>query len=290
MIFTAQANAAEASTPAPQSPAASEADARLTKLFNDSDEASLQRNPINALYRGDLRYADRLGDYISDAYFDAERTAAESDLAALKAIDRSQLNAVNQIAYDVFKWQSENTLKGLRPDLLALTVVRPIDHFYGFQVSYPDLASGEGAAPFKTLLDYENNLKRNAQYVTYLDAAIARFREGMKSGVVQPKLIVRNVIEQLNLQIAQGVEGSTFYGPIRKFPEGISAADQARCLSDRAEHDPAAFRRRGAQARPERSCPHQGRDGKGQGPDRLQGHAAPVLRLCPRRQAVPICV
>jgi len=227
MTFVVPADAV-APTSSSQSSTVSEADARLTKLFNDSDEASLQRNPINALYRGDLRYADRLGDYISDAYFDAERVAAQNDLAALKSIDRLQLNSVNQIAYDVFKWQTEINLKGLQPDMLALTVVRPIDHFYGFQVSYPDLASGEGAAPFKTLLDYENNLKRNAQYVTYLDAAIARFREGMKSGVVQPKLIVRNVIEQLNLQIAQGVEGSTFYGPVRKFPDSISAADQAR--------------------------------------------------------------
>jgi len=61
-----------------------------------------------------------------------------------------------------------------------------------------------------------------------LDRAIGRFREGMASGVVQPKLVVRNVIEQLTLQLAQGVEGSTFYGPVKTFPEGISAADQAR--------------------------------------------------------------
>ena len=209
-------------------PATSEADSRLLKLFRDSDEASLRRNPINALFRGDLRYADRLGDYISDAYYDAERAAAESDLKALGAIDRARLSPVNQIAYDVFKWQTELTLKGLQPDLLALTVVRPMDHFSGFQVFYPDLASGEGAAPFKTLADYENNLKRHDDYVRYLDAAIGRFHEGMKAGVVQPKLIVRNMIEQLDLQIAQGVEGSTFYGPVGKFPASIAAADQAR--------------------------------------------------------------
>jgi len=215
-------------TPAAPAPVASPADTQLLKLFHDSDEASLQRNPINALYRGDLRYADRLGDYISDAYFAAERAAGESDLKALAAIDKTKLSPVNQIAYDVFKWQTEINLKALTPEMLALTVVRPLDHFYGFQVSYPDLASGEGAAPFKTVADYENNLKRHDDYVRYLDAAIARFRQGMKTGVVQPKLIVRNMIEQFDLQIAQGVEGSTFYGPIRKFPEGISPADQAR--------------------------------------------------------------
>ncbi|MBP7135823.1 MAG: DUF885 domain-containing protein, partial [Sphingomonadaceae bacterium] len=31
------------------------ADARLKQLFTDSDEANLKRNPISALFRGDLR-------------------------------------------------------------------------------------------------------------------------------------------------------------------------------------------------------------------------------------------
>lgn len=228
MTTLSPAVAADPKPAAMQAPAASEADTRLLKLFHDSDEASLQRNPVNALFRGDMRYADRLGDYISDAYYNAERAAAESDLKALGVIDRAKLTPVNQIAYDVFKWQTELTLKGLQPDLLALSVVRPMDHFSGFQVYYPDLASGEGAAPFKTLADYENNLKRHDDYVRYLNAAIVRFREGMKAGVVQPKLTVRNMIEQLDVQIAQGVEGSTFYGPVKKFPEGVSPADQAR--------------------------------------------------------------
>ena len=57
---------------------------RLFDLFKASDEASLKRNPLNALFRGDLRYADRLGDGISDEYYAAERAAAEADLAALQ--------------------------------------------------------------------------------------------------------------------------------------------------------------------------------------------------------------
>ena len=209
-------------------------DARLKALFAESDEASLKRNPINAIFRGDLRYADHLGDYLSDAYFDAERAANESDLKRLKAIDRAALSPTDQIAYDVFEWQAKNNLKGLTPEILALTVVRPIDHFFGFHTFYPGFASGAGAAPFKTLADYENNLKRHAEYVVLLDAAIVRFREGMKSGIVQPKLIVNNMIEQFDTQIAQGVDDSPFYGPVKKFPEGISAADQARLKTEYA--------------------------------------------------------
>ena len=69
---------------------------RLFDLFKASDEDSLKRNPLNALFRGDLRYADRLGDGISDEYYAAERAAAEADLAALQAIPRAELNATDQ--------------------------------------------------------------------------------------------------------------------------------------------------------------------------------------------------
>lgn len=213
---------------APAATAATSPAERLKKLFADSDEANLKRNPFSALFRGDMRYADQLGDGISDAYYNAERAAANADLKALRAINRKALNPTDRIAYDVFEQQTLLNLKGYSPSLLALSVVRPLDHFTGIHTFYPSVASGEGAAPFKTVLDYENNLKRHTQYAQAFDKYIARFRQGMKTGVVQPKMTVRNMIDQLDGLLKEGVEGSTLYGPVKKFPEGISAADQAR--------------------------------------------------------------
>ena len=40
---------------------------RLRALFRESDESYLRRNPIAAMFRGDLRYADRLGSNCTDA-------------------------------------------------------------------------------------------------------------------------------------------------------------------------------------------------------------------------------
>ena len=110
----------------------------------------LKRNPLQALFRGDYRYADRLGDLFSDAHYQGEKAAAEHDLAALHAIPRGQLNADDQLAYDVFDYQTKDTLRGLQPDLLALTEARPMNHFFGLHTAYPTLASGQGGAPFKT--------------------------------------------------------------------------------------------------------------------------------------------
>ncbi|HJU77363.1 MAG TPA: DUF885 domain-containing protein, partial [Sphingomicrobium sp.] len=223
-----------AQAPAPEAPLKAQQSAhdRLFQLFKDSDEASLKRNPLSALFRGDLRYADRLGDGITDQYYAGERAAAEHDLAALRAIPRDQLNATDQLAYDVFEFQTKDTLKGLQPDMLALTKVRPMNHFFGFHTFYPTFASGKGAAPFKTLADYENNLKRHKEFVLYLDRAIGRFREGEQTGVVETKLTVSNMIEQLDNQLKMKVEDSPYYGPVKEFPAGIGQADRARLTAE----------------------------------------------------------
>ncbi|MEO5612871.1 MAG: DUF885 domain-containing protein [Sphingomicrobium sp.] len=216
--------------PAPPTAVVAEKSAheRLFDLFKASDEANLERNPLNALSRGDLRYADRLGDNITDEYYAAERAAGEADLAALHAIPRAELNATDQVAFDVFDFTTKDTLRGLQPDMLALTAVRPMNHFFGYHTFYPTFASGKGSAPFKTLADYENNLKRHRDFVTYIDRAIGRFRQGEASGVVETKMTVRNMIEQLDTQLKQTPEQSPYFGPVKDFPAEIGAADRAR--------------------------------------------------------------
>jgi uncharacterized protein (DUF885 family) len=205
---------------------------KLRGIFAADDEASLKRNPLNALFRGDMRYADQLGDFTSDAYFNNERKAARDNIKKLRAIKTAQLNPTDKIAYDVFLRNQNDALKGLSKPYFDLTVVRPINHFFGFHTFYPGFASGQGAAPFKTKLDYENNLKRHKQFVGQLDGAIGRFRQGMKSGVVETKMTIRNVIDQLDTQLKQTVDESPYYGPTKMFPADFTEADKARFTAE----------------------------------------------------------
>ncbi len=157
-LLTAACSAAVAA-PAPLDAAAGQsakpqAGTALAALFKESDEATLRRSPLEALLRGDLRYATQFGDYVTPAYFAAEREAAIRDFEQLRAIDRAALDPTQQIAYDVFRWQAEQSLKNNSPEILALTAVRPIDHKTGLQTFFPDVSSGRGAAPFKTVADY----------------------------------------------------------------------------------------------------------------------------------------
>ena len=201
---------------------------RLFQLFKESDEASLKRNPLQALYRGDMRYADRLGDLYSDAHFQGEKAAAEHDLAALHAIPRDTLSASDKIAYDVFDFQTKDTLRGLQPDLLAISEVLPMNHFYGLHTQYATISSGQGGAPYGSVKDYENSLKRDRDFATNIDEAIRQWKRGEAEGVVDTKLTVRNMIEQLNNQLKLAPEASPYWGPVKTFPAAIAPAERIR--------------------------------------------------------------
>jgi len=214
--------------PAPVTVAQQSAHDQLFALFKASDEASLKRNPLQALFRGDMRYADRLGDQFSDAHYQAEKAAAEHDLAALQAIPRADLSAVDQIAYDAFEYQTKDTLRALQPDLLMLTEALPMNHFFGLHTQYPTIASGQGGAPYKTIADYQAGLSRNRDFAANIDEAIRQWRKGEAEGVVDSKLTVRNMIEQLGNQLQLKPEESPYWGPIKAFPASMGAADRAR--------------------------------------------------------------
>ena len=222
---------AMAQQPAAQAAAGQVADtpsAKLAQLFTASDEANLKRNPLYALFRGDTRFSDQFGDYITDAYLAAEKAAAEADLKALAAIDRASLSPDEQISYDVFKWQRESSLQGYEPAILNVSKLLPIDHFNGLHQFVPDILSGTSVAQFKTVKDYEDNLKRLDGFAIALDRVLDRMKQGVAAGVVQPKLVSERVLDQLNRHVEGGVEKMPLMMPVQKFPEAIPAADQAR--------------------------------------------------------------
>ncbi|MFW2349128.1 DUF885 domain-containing protein [Qipengyuania sp.] len=201
---------------------------KLFALFADADKRSLDLNPLGRLFRGDDKNADRLGDFLTDSSFYAGRLDTQLNLAKLELIDRSKLSETDQLAYDVFKYNEESALRGQTDEIRALTEVRPVNHFSGFHTFYPSFASGDSAAQFKTLANYEDNLSRHDDYIAISGRAIEKFREGMESGVLETKLTIGNVIQQFDTMLAIPIEDSQYMKPVKNFPEDFSEEDKAR--------------------------------------------------------------
>ncbi|GGW83111.1 DUF885 domain-containing protein [Alteromonas halophila] len=205
---------------------------RLFALFADSNERELALNPISGLFRGDMRRADQLGDYLTEAHGIATRTNTLLNIARLEQIDRDKLSKTDQLAYDVFEYNQQQALKASSDEIEALTEVRPINHMSGFHTFYPTFASGKGAAPFKTVEDYENNLSRHEDYIEIGERAIDMFREGMETGVLETRLTIDRVIQQLDKQLSIPMKESQFWGPVKNFPDDFTAEQKERLTKE----------------------------------------------------------
>ena len=208
---------------------------RLFALFEKADADQLRLSPITAMFRGNYEKAGQIGDFYTDELEALTKQLAEENLAELGSIDRGVLNATDQLAYDVFKLDLEETLSNYEPGIFQVNRARPINHFFGLHTFYPTFESGKSAAPFKTVKDYENAMSRHSQYGEIIDRVISRFREGQAAGMVETKLTVGNMIEQLDTQLAQSREESPYWGPIKEMPEEIGLKDKARLIAGYGE-------------------------------------------------------
>ena len=232
----ATAEASVTAAPAPSAKAAAISPAaereRLNALFARTDAAFVARNPVAGFFRGDFSRADQLGDPFSLAALTAERRAAQEALAELATIDRAALSADDRIAYDVFRFGQQEVIDGSEPVSLRYDVALPIDHFRGLHILYPRLSSAGGVIPFATVADYDNALKRHAQFGPLIDTAIAGFRTGMADGVVHPRIATETMIAQLDTQLALKTEDMPYWTPIARFPDAVPAAERTRLTGD----------------------------------------------------------
>jgi uncharacterized protein (DUF885 family) len=198
----------------------------LNALFSNYQEEVYVLTPLAATSVGDLRYNDQLPVTFTDSYSAKYKALYTKYLGTLSKFKRETLNANDQLSYDVFKWQTENSLEGLKFKGNRI----PITQFFGIHTGLPQMGSGTGSQPFKTVKDYDNWLSRAGAFPVMADSIILYFRKGMAEGIVMPRLLVVKLVPQLESFITPDVTKSTFYGPVTKFPADFSDADKKRFI------------------------------------------------------------
>ena len=197
---------------------------RLDRLFEEDADRDDAVNPLNLLYRGEAVDPEAFSLLYTDTLARRQLASVKLSLSDLGQIDRARLSADRQLSYDVFAYEKREKLAWLKPDIRALTSVRPFNHFGGFHIEFPSLMSSRGAANFEDEADYRRALMLDAAFARVLDNATAKLREGMKTGVLDTQLTVRNMIAQIDALVAQPVEESPFYSPVTAFPESVPAS------------------------------------------------------------------
>lgn len=208
----------EARQPTTETHEVNDAATELSALVDEYFDRVLELNPLYATFIGDNRYNDRLANTLSAEYRQQDEALNREYLDRVTAIDASQLTGQDRLTYETFRYSRELDLEGTRYP----AHLQPINQFYSITSTFVQLGSGSSVHPFNTVDDYEDFLARIDDFVVIVDQAIANMREGMEQGVVQPRILMEKTVPQLESQITDDVEDSTFFMPVNNMPNDFS--------------------------------------------------------------------
>lgn len=230
-VVLAGASALPVSAFAAAAPAASAAESKaqqLNRLYDEYWEETLKLNPLQATFQGDPRYNDQLPNFLTEDFRKQSHDFTVRWLKRIEAVGPQGLGGQDRLSYDIFVKNAKDSLEGEQfPGYLM-----PMNQFTNLAGFAAQLGAGTGAQPFKTVKDYDNWRARGGKLPAILDQAIANMREGMRTGVVQPKALMVKVLPQFDALTNDDPEKTLFWGPIKNLPATFSDADKARITAE----------------------------------------------------------
>jgi uncharacterized protein (DUF885 family) len=196
---------------------------QLSTLFDRYWQERMQLFPLEATANGDNRYNDRLTITIAESFRDSLGRFYKRYLDEAMAADTTGLNKNDLTSYRLFVYEMQMGLEGLKYPTHYL----PITQFWAFTIDLPQLGSGAGNQPFKTVKDHDNWLKRLSAFPQWADTAIYNMRKGMAAGWVLPKALAIKILPQMKGVVVHDT-GSIFYGPLKLMLDTFAAADKQR--------------------------------------------------------------
>jgi uncharacterized protein (DUF885 family) len=204
------------------------ANAAFNRMLEDYWQEYLSLNPIAALSHGDNRDEGRFDDSLQDAW--RVRTVAMLDkyLQASAGYSADTLSQNDRTSLAMLREQLTLAKDFYSGALFETSRMLPLDQFQGRHIEFAADAAGSGAYPFKTLTDYDRQLDRADAFAKWANDAVMRMREGVKAGVVLPRMIVQRILPQLHAHFGLPPEKTEFWQPLATFPADVAPADRAR--------------------------------------------------------------
>ncbi len=184
----------------------------VSEVFNDYYKESMRIFPFSATQNGINDYNDQFPIDISDSYRDSVRRFYQKYLDLLAKVDTAKTTADEKMSRDILTYDLINAIESLSFE----DNLMPLNQFSGKHLELGQLGSGEGSQPFKTVLDYDNWLKRMSNFPAWCDTAIANMQRGMKKGIVIPRSLALKLLPQLESVATAPTVDHLFMGPVKK--------------------------------------------------------------------------
>ena len=210
-----------------QSSNATAAQSQLNQLMADYYLAVATFDPVNATAQGDNRYDDQIGMSIAPQERNKQFTLYQQFSDRLHAIHSDQLDQQNQVNYAILDYYLKTAISYRSfPDHLL-----PIHQMDTMPIILANYASGASDQPIATPQQYRAYLNRISQLPAWIDQAISNMRQGMHTGVVQPKALLISALPQYKKLVSTSPEKSIYYTPISNLPAGFSNEDKQALTS-----------------------------------------------------------
>ena len=192
----------------------------LNDLLAEQFEYSLRVSPIKASFLGDKRWNDQLDDF-SQAAIDRDLQETQKFLTRFEAINTTGFPDQEALNKTLIVRDLKLQMEGARFKPWEM----PIEQQHGVQVWLPDFVN---VLSFATVKDYEDYISRLKQVPRVLDQIMVMARKGMHDGLMPPKFLLKESLEQCKTTATTPVAKSTFAQPFFKFPANIPPAEQER--------------------------------------------------------------
>ncbi len=192
----------------------------LHNLLDEVWQFQLDEFPIFATGKGITNRNHELPD-MSPATLARQAIAYKRFLDRLHAINFENLNRTDQINYLVQEYYLRNDVDSYRYGKHML----PFTSESGF---FGSLAFLPSIHQFTKEQDYQQYLSRLSEFPRYFEQQIYWLREGIKSGMTQPKAVMEGLPETVTNFFELSAEKSAFYSPFQSMPSNLSAQDKKR--------------------------------------------------------------
>lgn len=218
LMFTAAAGAAFAATgqaaAAPQAAQAGSASAGLTAAMDRIVQEQLMTSPelltSLGMDKGPMAAMKARLDDRSQAKLDADEAKFRRSVAEMKALDRSALNADEQVWYDSLEHFGDTAILGYEfPYGGGGFGPAPytVSQLTGSYQSIPDFLDSQHA--IETTEDAEAYLSRVSAFATSLDQETERMQADFAAGAVPPDFVIARTLSQMASLMEPGAAGTT---------------------------------------------------------------------------------
>ena len=194
----------------------------LHQIFTEYFEEQLRSYPESATTLGRNEYNDRWTDWSRDAR-DARRDKLREYERRLLAIAPDSLSPRDGLSRGLLLHE----IRDSRDVEEISTYLTGLNQLFG---PHTRIYLTIREMPTRTTEDYENIVRRLEAVGPYIDQRITIYREAMKAGLRQPRLVIELIIKQLDAQAAQTADERALLAAFREFPETFDESDKQRLL------------------------------------------------------------